>query len=135
MSDTKIALIVRHDLAMWQKLNVVAFLATGIASETPEAIGETYIDSNHQHYGKILGLPMLVFTANLMELQKSHRKALELELTIIPYVEAMFTTKNDVDNRQVFFAEDANKLNLVGLALVGHKKAVDKAIKNLKLHP
>jgi len=55
MSDTKIALIVRHDLAMWQKLNVVAFLATGIASETPEAIGETYIDSNHQHYGKILG--------------------------------------------------------------------------------
>lgn len=32
MFDTKIALIVRNDLAMWQRLNVVAFLATGIAS-------------------------------------------------------------------------------------------------------
>lgn len=28
MIDTKVALIVRDDLAAWQKLNVVAFLAT-----------------------------------------------------------------------------------------------------------
>ncbi len=33
--DTKIAYIVRDDLATWQRLNVVAFLATGIASAAP----------------------------------------------------------------------------------------------------
>ena len=32
MSDTKIALIVRDDLATWQRLNVVAFLASDRAS-------------------------------------------------------------------------------------------------------
>lgn len=34
--DTKIAYIVRDDLATWQRLNVVAFLATGIASAAPD---------------------------------------------------------------------------------------------------
>ncbi len=46
----------------------------------------------------------------------------------------MFSTGNDEDNRAVFLAEDANQLNLVGLALRGPKKAVDKAIKGLSLH-
>ncbi|MFP3608153.1 DUF2000 family protein, partial [Paraburkholderia sp. SIMBA_053] len=32
MFETKVALIVRDDLAVWQKLNVVAFLATGVAA-------------------------------------------------------------------------------------------------------
>lgn len=33
-----------------------------------------------------------------------------------------------------FLADDANQLNLVGVALRGPKKAVDKAIKGLSLH-
>jgi hypothetical protein len=35
--DTKVAILVLDDLAVWQKLNVTAFLATGIASAAPEA--------------------------------------------------------------------------------------------------
>lgn len=38
MFDTKVALIVRNDLANWQRLNVVAFLATGVASAAPEVM-------------------------------------------------------------------------------------------------
>ena len=37
--DTKVVLVVREDLASWQKLNVTAFLATGIAAAAPEIIG------------------------------------------------------------------------------------------------
>ena len=33
--DTKIAIAVRSDLAVWQKLNVTAFLASGIAVYGP----------------------------------------------------------------------------------------------------
>ena len=29
--DTKIAIVVRDDLAVWQKLNVTAFITSGIA--------------------------------------------------------------------------------------------------------
>ena len=134
MFDTKIAFIVRDDLQTWQRLNVVAFLATGIAAAAPEFIGECYVDAQGRRYGSISGQPMLIFAADLPGLQNVHRKGLERELTLIPYVHAMFSTGHDEANRQVFLAEDADNLDLVGLALRGPKKAVDKAIKGLALH-
>ncbi|ENU08919.1 hypothetical protein F997_02367 [Acinetobacter calcoaceticus NIPH 13] len=88
MFDTKIALIVRNDLATWQRLNVVAFLATGIASAVSEMLGKPYIDANGYEYGNMLGQPMLVFEGDLSGLQKAHRKGIEQELTIIPSVHA-----------------------------------------------
>ncbi|MEI2264630.1 DUF2000 family protein [Erwinia sp. CGal63] len=134
MFDTKIALIVRDDLAVWQRLNVTAFLASGIAYAAPEIKGEAYIDANGRRYGSMAGQPMLVFAADLAGLQSAHRKGVERELTLIPYVEAMFSTGHDEANRQAFLAENADNLNLVGLAIRGPKKAVDKAIKGLKMH-
>lgn len=134
MFDTKIALIVRDDLATWQRLNVVAFLATGIAAAAPEMMGEPYVDALGRQYGNMAGQPMLVFAADLAGLQRVHRQGVERELTLIPYVEAMFSTGHDAANRAVFLAEDADNLNLVGIALRGPKKAVDKAIKGLALH-
>ncbi|WAT01904.1 DUF2000 domain-containing protein [Rouxiella chamberiensis] len=134
MFDTKVALIIRDDLAVWQRLNVAAFLATGIASAAPEMMGEPYIDARGNHYGKMLGQPMLAFEADLDALQTAHRKGLERELTLIPYVHAMFSTGHDEANRQAFLAENADAMNLVGLAVRGPKKAVDKVIKGLALH-
>lgn len=135
MFDTKVAIIVRDDLAVWQRLNVVAFLATGVASAAPEAMGEPYVDARGRRYGNMLGQPVLVFEGDLPALQKAHRVGLERELTLVPYVFAMFSTGHDAANREVFMAEEAENLNLVGLALRGPKKAVDKAIKGLSLHP
>ncbi|CAI0699966.1 DUF2000 domain-containing protein [Serratia ficaria] len=134
MFDTKIAFIVRDDLPAWQRLNVVAFLATGIAAAAPEIIGERYVDSLGRQYGSISGQPMLIFEADLAKLQGAHRKGLERELTLIPYVHAMFSTGHDEANRQVFLAERPDNLDLVGLAIHGPKKAVDKAIKGMALH-
>ncbi|WP_310632993.1 DUF2000 domain-containing protein [Paraburkholderia sp.] len=134
MFDTKVALIVRDDLAVWQKLNVVAFLATGVAAAAPDALGEPYEDAAGRQYGRMLGQPMMVFAADLPGLQAAHRQAIAREVRIVPYVHAMFSTGHDAANREVFRAEDAENLNLVGIALHGPKKAVDKAVKGLKLH-
>lgn len=134
MFDTKVALIVRNDLAVWQRLNVVAFLASGVASAAPEMMGEPYIDASGNRYGNMLGQPVLVFESDISGLQSAHRKGLERELTLIPYVHAMFSTGHDAANRQAFLVENADNLDLVGLALRGPKKAVDKAIKGLALH-
>jgi hypothetical protein len=134
MFDTKVALIVRDDLAVWQKLNVVAFLATGVAAAVPHALGEPYEDASGRQYGRMLGQPMLVFAADLAGLQAAHRQALTRELDIVPYVHAMFSTGHDAANREVFRAQDASNLDFVGLALHGAKKAVDKAVKGLSLH-
>ena len=48
--DTKIALIIRDDLASWQKMNVAAFLASGIAAAHPQSIGEPYADASGNEY-------------------------------------------------------------------------------------
>lgn len=134
MFDTKVALIVRNDLATWQRLNVVAFLATGIAASAPEMIGEPYVDAAGRAYGRMLGQPMMVYESDLAGLQAAHRVGLERELTLVPYVFAMFSTGHDEANREAFRAGDPDKLDFVGLALRGTKKAVDKAVKGLALH-
>lgn len=134
MFDTKVALVVRNDLPTWQKLNVVAFLATGIAASATDAIGEPYIDASGASYGSMLVQPILIFGSDLDGLRRARRKAVERGMAVIPYVEAMFQTGNDEANRQVFRAEAIDTMNLVGLGIRGPKNGVDKVLKGLELH-
>jgi AraC-like DNA-binding protein len=53
--DTKVAILVLEDLAVWQKLNVTAFLATGIAGAAPGAMGEPYEDAAGRRHARLLG--------------------------------------------------------------------------------
>ena len=132
--DTKVALVIRADLAMWQKLNVAAFLATGIAAAAPEALGEPYVDGADRRYGRMLGQPILIFAADGDQLRTVRDTALERGLTLVPYVAAMFATGHDAANRAAFRAEDPAAPDLVGLALRGPRKAVEKTMKGLILH-
>lgn len=44
--DTSIAVVLRDDLARWQPVDVVAFLASGIAGAVPKLLGEPYADAD-----------------------------------------------------------------------------------------
>lgn len=135
MFDTKVAILVLEDLAQWQKLNVTAFLATGIASAAPEAMGEPYEDAAGHRHARLLGQPILIFAAGPAVLQRAFRQSLERGLTRAAYVRAMFATGHDAANRAAFRAEPADQPDLVGLALRGAKRDVDKATQGAKLHP
>ena len=135
MFETKVAILVLDDLLVWQKLNVTAFLATGIAAATPEALGEPYEDAAGRLHARLLGQPILVFAASPDALRRAWRIGLERELTRAVYVRAMFETGHDAANRAVFKAEPADAPDLVGIALRGAKKDVDKALKGARLHP
>lgn len=135
MFDTKVAILVRDDLAVWQKLNVTAFLATGIAGAVPEAMGEPYRDAAGRSHARLLGQPMLIFAATAEMLQRAWQQAIQRDLTRSAYVRAMFETGHDAANRAVFAREPADAPDLVGLALYGPKKDVDKATKGAALHP
>lgn len=124
----------RDDLPVCQRFNVATSLATGIASAAPEILDKPYIDSWGRAYGNMAGQPMLIFEADIEKLQAVHRKALEREVTIVPYIYAMFSTGHDEANREVFLAADADNLDRVGLGIRGPRKAVDKVIKGLSLH-
>ncbi len=71
--DTKVAIIVLDDLAVWQKLNVTAFLATGIAGAAPEAMGEPYEDAAGRRHAPLLSQPMTVYQADNAGLLRAFR--------------------------------------------------------------
>jgi hypothetical protein len=132
--DTKIAILVLEDLAVWQKLNVTAFLASGIAAAAPEAMGEPYEDAAGRRHAPLLGQPVLVFAASPEGLLRAWNAGLERGLTRAVYARSMFATDHDAANRAAFKAEPADAPDLVGVALRGPKKDVDKATKGCALH-
>lgn len=63
--DTKVAIVVRDDLAAWQRLNVTAFLASGVAGAFPSTVGERYEDASGTAYLPMFGQPVLVYAAEI----------------------------------------------------------------------
>ena len=133
--DTKIAIVVRATLATWQKLNVASFLTGGLVGSYPELPGARYVDGSGQAYGPLIRQPILIFAASAEELTRTLRRALERDVVPSIYTAELFATGHDEANRQAFLAEDVDHMDLVGLALRGSKKAIDKATKGLRLHP
>ncbi len=130
--DTKTALVLRQDLAAWQTANVAAFLAGGLAGTTPEMMGEPYCDSAGRFYSALVREPVFVYGATLDELRRTHQRALSRALRPAAYIEEMFKTTNDTDNRAAFAAASVDSLNLVGIGIHGPRKTIDKVINGLK---
>lgn len=133
--DTKIAIAVRGDLETWQKLNVVAFLASGVAGGVGEVMGKPYEDGSGNRYLEMFRQPVLVFAGDAEALKQLHQRALSRGMATAVYTEELFATGNDDDNRAAVRAVPADDLDLVGLALYGPRNVVDKACKGLRLHP
>lgn len=134
MFDTKIALVVREDLADWQKLNVVAFLSSGIAAANPEAIGETYRDSAGHLFNAMCIQPTIVLAATGMVLSTIHRRAIERGVRTSAYIEEMFATGHDAANRAVFAQFAPENAKIVGIGLRADRKLVDKITKGAHMH-
>jgi hypothetical protein len=64
--ETKIAVVLRHDLAVWQKTNVTAFLVSGIAGTVPDVVGEAYRDASGNEYLPMFVQPLLVDEADTL---------------------------------------------------------------------
>ena len=132
--DTKIALIIRDDLASWQSINVAAFLASGIAASYPESIGEPYEDASGNTYLRLCGQPMLIYGADSAALARVLDRALARGVQPALYTEEMFTTSHDAANREAVRSIEREDLNLVGLAIRAERKVLDKIVDKLKFH-
>jgi hypothetical protein len=133
--DTKIAIAVRADLEPWQKLNVTAFLASGIAASSGELIGKPYEDASGHAYLQLFRQPVVVYAADEQTLAQAHQRALARAMPMAIYTMEMFQTGGDDDNRAVVRAVPAGELRFAGLALHGPRNAVDKVFKAATLHP
>lgn len=133
--DTKIAVLVRDDLAGWQRLNVTTFLASGIAAANQQLIGKPYADADGTDYLPLFGMPVLVFEADATTLKNARERCVRREIPAAVFTADMFGTGHDDANRGVVAAVPAAELDLVGLAVHGPKNAVDKIAKGARLHP
>ncbi|MFI6938757.1 DUF2000 family protein [Streptomyces sp. NPDC050418] len=133
--DTKIAVVLREDLETWQRLNVTAFLVSGLGSEVAEVIGEPYADADGTGYLPMFRQPVMVFEGSKETMTAAHGKALARGLKVAVFTSDLFATGNDRDNHAAVRAVPGDQLDLVGIAVYGPRNAVDKALKGACKHP
>src|SRR5262245_57509243 len=134
--DTKVAVVLRDDLAVWQKANVTAFLVSGIAGSNPSLVGEPYVDGSGNRYLPMLRQPILIYAADSPGIRRAYERAMERrveELAI--YTNELFSTPHDEANRAAVAGVPSSDLDLVGLALRAERKVVDKVLDRLRPDP
>jgi hypothetical protein len=131
---TKVAIVVRADLAAWQQLNVTAFLASGLAHATGDIMGRPYLDGSGNTYLSMIREPIMVYSGDAAGLTTVHERTLRRGLTAAVYTDELFATGNDDDNRAAVRAVPAEKLALAGIGVYGPRNEVDKVVKGLSLH-
>ncbi len=133
--DTKIAVILRDDLAVWQKTNVTAFLVSGIAGTVADVVGEPYRDASGNEYLPMFVQPVLVFQADGEGVRRAYERAMSRGVTPAVYTNELFATGHDEANRAAVAAVAAEDLDLVGIAFRAERKTVDKIVDRLRFHP
>jgi hypothetical protein len=133
--DSKIAVVLRDDLAGWQRINVTAFLVSGIAGTVSEVVGEPYRDASGNEYLPMFVQPVLVYEATRDGLRRAYDRALARGVTPAIYTSELFTTNHDAANRAAVAAVPADELDLVGIAFRAERKTVNKVVDRLRFHP
>jgi len=134
--DTKVAVVVRDDLATWQRLNVTAFLISGVTADAGAAvIGEDYADADGRRYLPLLIQPVLVFEAGMEKLRTLRARAERRGVPVAIYTGEMFSTGNDHDNRAAVRDVPTAELDLVGLAVRAPHRDADAILRGLARHP
>ena len=133
--ETKLAVVLRDDLAVWQKTNVTAFLVSGIAATEPETVGEAYRDASGNQYLPMFVQPVLVYEADSAALRRAYQRAMQRGVTPAIYTAELFATGHDEANRAAVARVPAEDLDLVGIAFRAERKTVDKIVDRLRFHP
>jgi hypothetical protein len=133
--DTKLAVVLRDDLAVWQKTNVTAFLVSGIAATEPGVVGEPYRDASGNAYLPMFIQPVLVYEADAAALRRAYERAMSRDVELAVYTHELFETGHDEANRAAVAAVPEDELDLVGIALRAERKVVDKVVDRLHFHP
>ena len=115
--DTKVAVLLRDDLAVWQQLNVTGFLISGIAASIEDITGEPYMDADGTQYLPMLRMPITVLEGDAAVLTSAHRRALDRDLRVAVYTEELFSTPNDTANRAAGRAVPRDQLQFLVLGV------------------
>lgn len=107
---------------------------SGIGTRRPDLIGAPYVDGSDRTYLPMLGHPVLVYSTGAAGMARAFTRALGRDLDLAVYTHDLFATGNDVDNRAQVRAVATDDLKLAGMAVVGPRRDVDKALDKVRLH-
>jgi hypothetical protein len=82
----------------------------------------------------MLRQPVLVYTADATTIAAAHAKALERDMAMAIYTSELFSTSHDAANRAAVRAVPTAELDLVGIGVRGPRNAVDRILKNARMH-
>ena len=133
--DTKVAVVLRDDLAAWQTANVTAFLVSGIAGTVDGVVGEPYRDGSGEEYLPMFVQPVFVYQADASGLRRAFDRALSRGVTPAVYTQDLFETNHDEANRAAVASVGTEDLDLVGIAFRADRKTADKVLDRLRFHP
>jgi hypothetical protein len=133
--DTKLVVVLRDDLEVWQKANVTAFLVSGIAGTDPGTVGEPYVDGSGVRYLPMFRQPVLVYAADAAGLRRAYERARTRDVELAIYTRELFATGHDEANRAAVAALPSDGLDLVGIAFRTERKTADKVLDKLRPHP
>jgi hypothetical protein len=132
--ETKLVVMLRDDLPVWQKINAAIFLVSGIAGTDPDTVGERYEDASGGSYLPMFRQPALVFEATGADLRRAFDRAIARGVELAIFTDELFTTAHDAANRAAVKAVERENLSLVGIAFRAERKLADKVVKGLRLH-
>jgi hypothetical protein len=132
--ETKIAVVVLGELPVWQKLNIVAFTASGVAVTEAGVTGEPYEDGSGNRYLPMFREPVLVFEADPDQIKEAYGRAMDRGIRPAIFTRELFGTDHDEANRAAVKAVPRERLDLAGFALRASRGQVDRIMKGLKLH-
>jgi hypothetical protein len=133
--ETKIAVVLRNDLANWEKVNMTAFLVSGIAGTVPGIVGEPYRDASGNEYLPMFVQPVLVYEADASGVRRAYERAMARGVTPAIYTRELFATNHDPANRAAVAVVPGEDLDLVGIAFRAERKTVGKIVDRLRFHP
>jgi hypothetical protein len=132
---TKIAVVLRDDLAGGRRRTSPPSWSAGIAGTVPGVVGEPYRDASGNEYLPMFVQPVLVYEADAAALRRAYERARSRDVRLAIYTHDLFETNHDEANRAAVARVPAEELDLVGIAFRAERRTVDKVVDRLRFHP
>jgi hypothetical protein len=98
-------------------------------------VGEDYEDASGNRYLPMFRQPVLIYEAPAAKMRVLYERAKRREVRFALFIDELFGTGNDDDNRAAMRAVAESDLKIAGLAMRADRKIVDKIFDGVRLHP
>lgn len=126
--DKKIAIAISDHLLIEQKLQVVAFLTSGLVAQHSDVMGAPYEDFEGNLFSPVMKCYPHIHCVDEMAIGNMHHRAISQSIMITVFVEEWFGMADDEARRAIFQHFDPNTVNVVGMAIYAPRDTVAQVL-------